>query len=87
MPGPSDPQDGDEAVEKPPAGHRYPHPRNCYRTAYGTWYVQLSVEGERIYLGTFLTVEKAVTARDEYRGWLSSNHYGRSSSWRPSQMA
>ena len=58
---------------------RYPHPRNCYRTAYGTWYVQLRVEGERIYLGTFATVEEAVRARDEYLNWVASHHFGRSS--------
>lgn len=55
----------------------YPHPINCYRTSYGTWYVQMRVEGERVYLGTFLTVEEAEAARDEYRAWLGTVHLGR----------
>jgi len=55
---------------------RYPHPVNCYRTSYGSWYVQMRVEGERVYLGTFATVEAAERARDEYRAWLRVARFG-----------
>lgn len=45
---------------------RYPHPRNVYRTAWGTWYVIIQVDGERHYSGTRPTMEDAVAHRD----WL-----------------
>lgn len=45
---------------------RYPHPRNVYRTPWGTWYVQVQIKGERISHGGCLTMEEAVEVRDAY---------------------
>ena len=51
----------------PRSSQRYPHPRNVYRTSWGNaWFVQLQVDGERHYSGTFATMEEAVTYRDAY---------------------
>ena len=39
---------------------------SCYRTAWGTWFVQIRVNGERYYLGTCETEEEAVELRDSF---------------------
>lgn len=46
---------------------RYPHPTGCYRSAWGTWFVQLRHKGELLYLGTADTVEEATEIRDAFR--------------------
>jgi hypothetical protein len=45
---------------------RYEHPRNVYRTAWGTWFCQLRWHGEKIYIGSFETMDEAVEARDAF---------------------
>jgi hypothetical protein len=56
----SSPQTGDKPV------HRYPHARNCYRSAWGTWFVQLQWHGERWYLGSYETEQEAIDVRDAF---------------------
>lgn len=46
---------------------RYPHPVGIYKTAWGTWFLQLRVAGELLYLGTYDTKEEAVEAREAFR--------------------
>lgn len=50
----------------PSGPQAYPHPRCCYRTHWGTWFVQLRHRGERYYLGTTQTVAEAVALRDAF---------------------
>ena len=52
----------------PEAGltQRYPHPKGCYRTAWGTWFVQVRHGGEKHYLGTTETEAEAVQLRDAF---------------------
>lgn len=45
---------------------RYEHPRNVYRSVWGTWFVQLRWHGEKIYLGSFEDMDEAVEARDAF---------------------
>ena len=56
-----------ESESYPRRPQRYPHPRNVYKTPWGTWYVQVQHEGERLGLGSFVTVEEAVEVRDAFR--------------------
>jgi AP2 domain len=44
----------------------------CYRTAWGTWFVQIRWQGERYYLGTCETVEEAVELRDAFLKRMSA---------------
>ena len=55
---------------------RYEHPVGVYRTAYGTWYVQISVGGERWYRGGYVTMEEAAAERDEFLKWKSGQSRG-----------
>ena len=52
---------------------RYAHPVGIYRTAWGTWFVQLRHKGELLYLGTADTVEGAVEMRDAFRQQRAAN--------------
>jgi hypothetical protein len=54
------------ATEAPSRTQRYPHPVCCYRTAWGTWFVQIQRRGEKHYLGTAASVEEAVELRDAF---------------------
>jgi hypothetical protein len=45
---------------------RYPHSKGCYRTAWGTWFVQIRVDGVKHYLGTCETQEEAIQLRDAF---------------------
>lgn len=44
----------------------YEHPLNVYRSAWGTWFTQLRWHGQRVYLGSFETMDEAVEARDAF---------------------
>jgi hypothetical protein len=68
MLGPVD-DESDESAVIPARPQRYPHPRNVYRTAWGTWYVQVQHNGERLGLGSYVTMEEAVEVRDAF--WAS----------------
>lgn len=46
---------------------RYPHPVGCYRTPWGTWFVQVRHNKELFYLGTCDTMEEAEALRDAFR--------------------
>ena len=54
-------------MDKPKREPRYAHPKNVYRSPWGTWYVQVQHEGERLGLGSFVTMEEAVEVRDAFR--------------------
>lgn len=45
---------------------RYEHPTGCYRTAWGTWFVQVRYQNKLTYLGTTDNENEAVALRDAY---------------------
>lgn len=52
---------------------RYAHPVGCYRTAWGTWFVQVRQNKELIYLGTCDSEAQAVELRDAFKQRRAAN--------------
>jgi hypothetical protein len=67
-------QDGDKPGDGRWRKQRYPHPKGCYKIAfgaYGTWFVQVRHKGKRYYLGAVANVNEAVKLRNEFLRSLS----------------